>query len=625
MGVKPDKKLKRFILFAAGIVILLFLSTFFFQNILSKSELLRGKFEDLEYLKKEKTPFGPFVVEKKDSTLSVVRMPGKYRKGFTIIGTAVVNKKSRDAVHSIKLIQHPDGKFIVDFHYFFPPLSDKKSNLFLEIESKRGLERVKLNKSRDLTRYQALVDLSKNDTVRFSLEGKGVVLLGDPVFYREDEYEGKTLVFVISADTLRYDHVGVYNLKKKCTPSIDTFSRDAVIFRNAYSTSSWTLPAHVSLFTGLFAHAHAVNLTENKKNGKMGTTLFEPLQKKFITVGFSGNLFLSHYFGFSRGFDYYSEAGHDTSNRNASKFLFEKTMKYISDDEYNAPLLFFLHTYQIHSLFYPGKEVVKKFYEKEDLKYECFDIMEFTKYGKEQFIKGVPEKEKNEIIKMYDAGIRTFDYRFGKFIKFLKTKKLYDRSLIILFSDHGEEFGEHGGWAHGHSLYNELIKIPLIVKFPGNKQAGLEVNHVVSIVDIMPTVLALNRIKDESGKSQGIPLTAVIKSKTGNRKVFSYLAAHARFKTARKTAVISNRFKLIYNKKMSPADLEFFLSLPPLTSQYELFDLEEDPFELINRIKENKFEFYQLSKILKNLKYKKPGEASKNELEKELKSLGYIQ
>jgi arylsulfatase A-like enzyme len=299
-------------------------------------------------------------------------------------------------------------------------------------------------------------------------------------------------------------------------------------------------------------------------------------------------------------------------------------MKYISVDEYNTPLLFFLHTYQIHSLFYPEKEVVNKFYKKGDLKYESFDIMEFTKYGKEQFIKGVPEKEKNEIIKMYDAGIRTFDYRFGKFIKFLKKKKLYDRSLIILFADHGEEFGDHGGWAHGHSLYNELIKIPLIVKFPGNKQAGLEVYNVVSIVDIIPTVLALHRIKNESGESQGIPLTEAIKNKTGNRNVFSYLAAHARYKTAKKTAVISNRFKLIYNQKMSPADLDFFLSPPPPTSQYELFDLEEDPFELINRIKENKFEFYQLLKILGNLKYKKPGRGSKNELERELKSLGYI-
>ena len=90
---------------------------------------------------------------------------------------------------------------------------------------------------------------------------------------------------------------------------------------------------------------------------------------------------------------------------------------------------------------------------------------------------------------LYDAEIMEFDRRFGEFISFLKRSGLYDRSMVILLADHGEEFFEHGSWAHGTDLFNSQIRVPLLVKFPNGRYAGRSFDAPVSLVDVMPTVL----------------------------------------------------------------------------------------------------------------------------------------
>jgi len=631
------KQLKKKIL--VGIVILIVLGVFivFLLKKPCPIELCRGKFENIPDLEPGQVKFNGFAIESRKDNLTVT-LRSKYNRCFTIKGT-LLNNENRRGKRRIKVISNLKGKYIADFFCFFPRRLEKASSVFLGIYPPgsgelRPLKSNKLEASTFLKRYQIPVEIGQDDSLFFSLEGKGVVIVSEPVFYPLDDYAEKELVFIICADTLRRGHVGVYTPDKTFTPAIDRFAADAVVFKNAYSSSSWTLPAHISLFTGRYAYRHNLNFEKKKTNQNMQQTLFKLLQKKYITMSINGGLFLSHLFGFSQGFDFYYETKHDTSNAFSARFLFRQAKKYISDDNYKVPLLFFLHTFQVHSLFYPEAQLAKEYFSNTPYKYDKFEIQELTAHGKNQYKTGVSPEEREEIIKVYDAGIYTFDYWFGQFINYLKKKKLYRSSLIILLSDHGEAFMDHGGWEHGHSLYNELIKIPLIVKFPGNRRAGTKVDHVTSIVDVLPTILELANIKYKNNLKNPIPGLSLVETETMNppgqdRQVISYLAPYACSRTPMKVAIISKKYKFIYNEKFTREDFDYFLSPPPQIFKFELYNLVEDELERINIKESNPAAFSRMVKDLKKIMKEIGNERDKTsfpeKLQKELKQLGYLQ
>lgn len=605
--------------------------------------LTRGTFEQITHPEKNKIRHPAFWVGIKkglsENTLALtvnwragkdrcVTLNGAYIQKGRLFGTTNP-KESKE--RTLKINHRLDGRYIMDFHYFFPPAANRVSRAYVRT-SRSGLS-FKLKKDNGCKRIQIPIQLTPGDELTFSLEKNGFVIFSEPVFYPDtgEKSRDKPLVFVISVDTLRRDHVGLYNPAMTCTPEIDRFSADAAVFENAYSSSSWTLPAHISLFTGVYAHRHSLNLDGKKEAGEMKNSLFRPLQSRYINVSFNGSHFLSHLFGFARGVDYYHEFFHDTRNPFSSKQLFEHAANYIREDKTAVPLLFFLHTFQVHSTFAPEPELAKKFFQGKTCEPRSFDILELTKKGKDQFNNSVTPEHRKSLLSLYNAGIYTFDYRFGEFLRFLKDEGLYDRSMIVLLSDHGEEFMDHGGWEHGHSLYNELVKIPLIVKFPGKHWAGKRISHVVSIVDVLPTLLDWNRMdlkKIQQGfpeKVHGISLTRVLRGEApGNRGVIAYLAPYACSSVPQKTAVISTGYKLIHNSPMTKKDLDNFLSPPPVVPRLEFFDLQKDSLELENLKRVVNKEFAALFKIRKGLIYKNERKAFPKELQNELKQLGYI-
>lgn len=631
------KHLKKKILVGIAIIIVLCVFIVLLLEKPGTIALSRGRFENVPDLKPGQVKFNGFAIETHQDDLTVT-LRSKYNRCFTIKGILLHNEDRRGK-RRVKVISNLKGKYIADFFCFFPTRLEKQSSVFLGVYPPgagelQPLMSNKLEASTFLERYQIPIEIGQDDSLFFSLEGKGVVIVSAPVFYRLDDYAEKELVFIISADTLRRDHVDVYNPNKTSTPEIDRFAADAVVFKNAYSSSSWTLPAHISLFTGRYAYQHNLNFEKKKNKQNMEQTLFKPLQKRYITMSINGGLFLSHLFGFSQGFDFYYETKHDTTNTFSARFLFRQAKKYISDDNYKVPLLFFLHTYQVHSLFYPESQLAKEYFNNKPYKYDKFEIQELTAQGKNQYKTRVSPEEREEIIKVYDAGIYTFDYWFGGFINYLKKKKLYRSSLIILLSDHGEAFMDHGGWEHGHSLYNELIKIPLIVKFPGNRRAGTQVDHVTSIVDVLPTILELANIKYKNNSKDPIPGLSLVGTETMNppgqdRQVISYLAPYACSRTPMKVAIISKKYKFIYNEKFTREDFDYFLSPPPQTFKFELYNLVEDKLERINIKESNPAVFSRmvkdLNKVMKEISNKGNNTSFPQKLKKELKQLGYIE
>ncbi|MBN1274642.1 MAG: sulfatase [Candidatus Aminicenantes bacterium] len=540
-------------------------------------------------------------------------------------GTVFPGMKNGQKKRSVTYTPRLSGQIIMDFYFFMPPDEDNPAKATLIHTGKNRTDSLPLKSSGSFERYQLPLSLEKSDTIEIIIEEDDkntVCAVSHPVFYRPREKTKPDLVFLIVADTLRWDSLGIYNKSQKCSPNIDAFAGDAVVFDQAYSTASWTLPAHMSLFTGLYPDGHDINY-DGSTLDKNIPVLFESLQKKFLTYSYNGNHFVSRLFGFARGFDIYIESLEDPRLRLASKILFDKARELVLQEKHEQAL-YFLHTYQTHSPFLPEVPLAKNYYADEFDSFR-YDFNTLIKRGKDLF-KKLDDSERHNIRRIYDAGIYTFDFRFGHFLQFLKQKGFYKNSMIILLSDHGEEFHDHGAWEHSHSLYNELIKIPLLIKFPENAHAGQRVEAFVSIVDVLPTIMDFYGIKShKKADIDGISLLKTINGKTKkNRKIISYLAPSAlRFKVPEKIAVLSNNIKFILQKKMTPEDIAYF-ETPPPPIKNEMFDIFADPGETVNIINSRPVEARRLLKFIESLSFKEGKREYFEELKKYLRSLGYL-
>jgi len=430
--------------------------------------------------------------------------------------------------------------------------------------------------SLDLSQYQGEGRLS------FLTEGDKNIsaFLYNPVIYKTSKNPQN--VIIVSIDTLRADHLGCYGYSRDTSPSIDSLAQDSALFQNAYSTSPWTLPAHVSLLTGLNCVNHQVYM-ENDKIPRSLVTLTDVLRNNnFFSSAFTGGGFVSSAFGFSEGFDFYRETLSGIYNNQAAEWVGQEVVNWI-DKNKDKNFFLFVHTYQPHNP-YSCPAPYNSLFLGEDAKWEEVDLLKHIG-GKKGIYKKLPENERQNIIDLYDGEIRYTDEKLIKpLIDKLKKTGLYDRSMIIITSDHGEEFFEHQGWEHGHSLYNELITIPLIIKFPGSKFRSQKKDGIVSLVDIMPTVVEELGLRVPDLDLDGKSLIPLLKGREkGDRsfladKAGNLLNSHI----PQKIATNQGRDKFILNKKYSPEDTDFFKYPPPVFSSVELYDLDQDHTEVSN-------------------------------------------
>jgi len=474
---------------------------------------------------------------------------------------------------------------------------------------------------------KADVSLSKTDKITLSAKGEGALIVGDLILSRKTPQEERNYVFLICADTLRADHLQIYGYERKTSPCIDTFAQDSVVFNNAYAQAPWTLPSHMSLFTALYEFNHGI---------KRGTIispnihyLVEELSQKFSTRSFNGGIYVSSNFGFFRGFDLFKSIPHDQYSPEATRKLFNLVRNDLKKSSF-PNTFYFLHTYQTHSPYNPPLNYLKRF--NLSPKYTYLSAPTVGSNHKDQY-KQLPHEMIGAYIDLYDAEIFIFDLWFGRFLDYLKKQNIYDNSMIIFMSDHGEEFFDHLGWGHTHSLYNEIIRVPLIIKLPKNQFKGTRLDAEVGLIDIMPFILNYYSIPFDKKAIDGTDLMPVIRGKERNRVLISSLTSgfyipSLPFKISR----IENHQKIIFNLPYTEETLAFFHTPPPPYSQFEYYDLLQDPREKTNiyesRVVEIRkyrelFEFI-VQKGRKNLANKdKPVEFDKNLIEA-LKSLGYV-
>lgn len=337
--------------------------------------------------------------------------------------------------------------------------------------------------------------------------------------------ENKPNVIVLMIDTLRADHVGAYHKTDIKTPKLDSLAEDGVLFENCISQASWTRPSGVSMFTGRIPSGHSTQ-TKAARVPNEAVLFSEVLQKNGVTTGaLANNINLTATFNLNQGFD---------------AFLYEEPNYPFWGTESVFGLTLYKVVAKVMERLSPTHRVVHNYYQPADVVLgDAKTFIENNKnsrwmiyahlmephdpYFEHPIISGSGTEEYNGVaygraehehpdpkdtaylLKVYKEEIEFLDLELGRFIDWLKANGQYDNSAIIVISDHGEEFGEHGGFWHGTTLYDEVLHVPLIIKTPKNYPKNVRVPWQVRSIDISPTIAQLMGLEaDESWEGENL-------------------------------------------------------------------------------------------------------------------------
>jgi arylsulfatase A-like enzyme len=384
-------------------------------------------------------------------------------------------------------------------------------------------------------------------------------------------------VILVTLDTTRADHIGAYGYPRQISPEIDRFARDAVLFRHAWSTAPWTLPAHASIFTGKYPTSHGAHFNaaggdatladalrnpvfEQFKANRLGeeqVTLAELLQQAgYDTAAFVGGPWLSPVFGLLQGYALQDAAIDSVVGRRADE-LTDRAIAWMRQVPRGRPLHLLINYFDPHSPFDPPPGY-------DDLPLSKVPLV-VTEAQVNQG-RALPPQQRAAYIDRYDGEIRFMDHHFARLLEALREAGRYEGAVIVVVADHGESFGEHGLMGHARALYEDVLHVPLIVRFPGGRDAGTERDETVSVADLLLVI----------GREAGLSLPAGVESvPLGQRHIVlaecyknPYAAEHSGPRFDRDLlAGIQWPWKLILPSRGVP----------------ELYRLDDDPGELRDR------------------------------------------
>jgi len=290
-------------------------------------------------------------------------------------------------------------------------------------------------------------------------------------------------IIVVSLDTLRADHLSLYGYPRPTSPNLEALAEEAIVFDHATAQAAATAPSHHSLFQSRIA----------SQTGPEMITLAEVLQANgYQTLGLTGGGMMSRSFGFGRGFDHYDPR----PRRDLAETLSQ--LEAWLDEKPRHPWYVFLHTYEIHLPYAPPPPYDTMFFPEYDGRINkrkatevCRKIRRILNYSDFEGEVSLSGADREKIKALYDGGIRSADASIGRLVELLDTRGRLDDTLLVVLSDHGEEFWDHGSVLHGHSVYQELLHVPLIVRLPRSRHGGFRAAETVRLLDVAPTILEL--------------------------------------------------------------------------------------------------------------------------------------
>ncbi|MEE8310625.1 MAG: sulfatase [Candidatus Binatia bacterium] len=357
---------------------------------------------------------------------------------------------------------------------------------------------------------------------------------------------------LISLDTVRADHLGAYGYHRPTSPNVDKLARRSIVFEDAISQSSWTLPAHGSMLSGVYPGRLGITHYPAKRRLPRGVPMLAEAFRRagYATGGFTGGGFVSAHFGFGRGFDVYSSDGRRFEHNLGKALPWLKRHK-------SRPFFLFLHGYNAHRPYY--SLAADK---------EAMGLPEDSQMERRGFC---PRGERTRpddletIIRYYDASIHHGDRQVGRFLDTLRRLRLMRNTVILITSDHGDEFFEHGNCDHVRFLYREVINVPYILYVPGLTPKGSRVESLVPASISIPRTLL-----DIVGASHGMPGVTLEPTLRGHPQRFDAVYSETDSVAGRlgsrgeTIAITTPRYKLVeYTEEGSD----------------EAYDVRTDPYE----------------------------------------------
>lgn len=485
-------------------------------------------------------------------------------------------------------------------------------------------------------------------------------------------------IILIIMDAVRADHLSCYGYHRKTSPNIDKLAKRGVLFENAFSAAEWSPPSHASIFTGKYPSYH-------KTQGKdvflhtENTTIAEILGSNgYQTFGVTSNMLLSPTSGFSKGFQNYlvldaPYRSFKSIKQSPKDFIrtliygvdrytyrnIEIIKRFISKHGKKRPFFLFSNLLNCHAPYDPPRPFKKQFCS--SLKEPTLYIMEWfsnkmlghtgekicdgsldirklnliaTEYGQYSFMAKelqVSQEEWEVVKSWYDGEISYLDHRIGDLISFLDDQGTFDKTFLIITSDHGDNFGQHGLATHRFCLYDSLLHVPLIMVCPDVIPKGKRISNLVSTVDIFPTILHMLKIQGYRSNIQGRSLFPF-----KDQKIHNFICAECGPSvTNRPTDLIKFqrlRPKLkVYDKGFKCLRTKSYKYIISSDKKEELYNIEKDPLEEVNIAGEHPEKVEYFRKQLENAvdvsffgPEELPRDKESEEMMKRLKALGYV-
>lgn len=442
-------------------------------------------------------------------------------------------------------------------------------------------------------------------------------------------------IVLISIDTLRADHLGTYGYFRPTSPNLDRLAAESIVFEKAFTVMSHTLPAHISLMTGVHPATHNVLSNHWKYTGPFVTLARRLKDAGYATGGFVTGFPLKAESGMARGFDVYEDtAGSDGShlpkmpgeiaNQRAAEWLGQKP---------EGPVFLFIHYFDVHASYHTPPTIALPFKvdapllaHMKELKTANVSIEQIS--PSEIKLDGKVISDLPTAVNAYDNQIYHVDVLIARLLDVLKSKGRLNDTLLIILSDHGEGLGQHGYYSHGLYLYEEQLRIPLIVRHFGSDWQAKRVRSAVSLLDIVPTILELLGLPGAPPQLHGRSLLTLMQTQRelpadrwllAQRRTFSKknLRTRGSFASNVPLHAVRGDDRLKYLKTGDGTE--------------ELYDLLTDPYELTNLARERPQDCSRLRTLLEKTRdrYKVNAADSDKRADEEtrrvLKSLGYVE
>ena len=400
-------------------------------------------------------------------------------------------------------------------------------------------------------------------------------------------------VILIQADTLRSDHLDAYGYDRSTAPTLTALAGEGVLFRHTVAQATWTKASTPSIMTSLYPLSHGVR-TFNDRLPAAATTLAERFRDAgHATLALSSVLFTGQFTNLHQGFEELHEAGSAaTPSPKTAREYVDRVAAWLEHHR-DVPFFIYLHVFDPHDPYEPYRPYNALWADpghKEEHETQLDAVREIIDDPLRRNF-GMPTRDELTAVEVdadayiaydedwYDGAIRAMDVELGRLVETLGSLGLDDRTLIVFTSDHGEEFLDHGRMFHGQTVYGELTRVPLVIRWPGHIQGGGVVEEPTQLIDIMPTLVDVSGLApvDEMQGQSLVPLLGAgdpaswIARPVFSEKAITDDAFSPPPRDTESYAVTDGAWKLIHNRVR-----------PEGAPEFELFDARDDPLNLTN-------------------------------------------